>query len=349
MSPTHIKHHNIRSDFDRLKTLDDGKGGGHGALNGGVYIAKSKSLAPAPTMVPRMLMKRNGLGKRDGLRCVEKRFKPRDVFTLGHNEIKHLRELEHPNICRFIDAFIRRSTKLNVPHEASLYMELCDLGSVGDLIEWCEKRASRPRIAEAFVWHVLHSLLKALAYIHFGVADRSVEPKRDWRVLLHRDIKPHNIFIRSRGHDDGLYPAIVLGDFGISLEESRRDPEWGSDEWPAGTVVWQPPELPLHHVKGKGDLWSVGAVVLNLCRFEGPPLEKPPRGVPMDRWVYNPAARKPKNVGSHYSRTLNEVHAHTLKLSHHHRPTSLGVLVDLKSRWEAAKVVFQRLPEWMFP
>jgi hypothetical protein len=43
MVPPVIARRSIRHQFDRIKTLDDGNGGGNGALNGGVYVVRSKA------------------------------------------------------------------------------------------------------------------------------------------------------------------------------------------------------------------------------------------------------------------------------------------------------------------
>lgn len=69
--------------------------------------------------------------RRNGLKCVEKRFGVEDILEgKAEYEMKILRSLKHRNIVEFVVA----SMVLNPRSEpsASLYMERCDMGTLED-------------------------------------------------------------------------------------------------------------------------------------------------------------------------------------------------------------------------
>lgn len=278
---------------------------------------------------------------------MEKKFKPRHALTLGHAEIDQLRQLSHPNICRFIDGFVARSSTPGGLDEASLYMDLCDLGSLDGLIKRYKLQVPLPIVEESFVWHVFHGLLKALAYIHFGVTDECQKATPGWSMILHRDIKPANVFLQTSRR---LYPTIILGDFGVACRQ-ETDPTWGDPAQAhiCGTPSWQPPEVPYHSIQGKGDVWAVGAVIMELCRLDGGPMGKRlPRGEREEDWELNPLARKPKPAGWLYSNALNECHLKSLALDRADRWSSSDLLIELKSQWQLSGVRYHAMPSWAF-
>ena len=338
-----IHKKNLRDDFDRIKTLDPGDGNGPGALNGGVFVVRRK---------------------RDGLVCVEKRVAPEHVAEGGLiEELVVLRRLDHPNITNYIDAFVCLDVQ---PPAASLYMGYCDLGSMSDLLRKYRSRnkhsttgaanhgggAARegtPRryyIPESFVWHTFHCLLKALTYLQCGAIDgRDFVPVQDWCKIIHQDIKPANVFIKTSDRG-GRYPTVVLGDFGIAQTEGG--PDWGLVQ-PCGTFRYQPPEIPEHDLAGRGDIWSVGVIIHAMCRLDDGPVGHPPPGVRLSDWERDPAARRPKRAGKCYSPQLNAVAAMALALNKNDRPTAATLLLELKELYSQARPAWKELPTWAFP
>lgn len=317
-----IRKRDIRGDFDWVKTLDEGGGNGPGALNGGVFVVKRKV---------------------DGLRCVEKRIPPGEVVRgILTKELVTLRSLEHPNITQYVDAFISLHS---VPPAACLYMEYCDLGSLQDIVDKYHRRHDGSYIPESFIWHAFHCMLKALAYMHHGIIDiNSFFPLPNWKSVLHRDIKPANIFIKTADRG-GIYPSIVLGDFGIAVRQG--DVEWGEMQV-CGTFAWQPPEIPEHDLEGRGDVWAVGAVVQSMCRLDHGPVGKPPLGVSVEEWDMDPRARRPKSAGSRYSVQLNDALGLALKWDRFDRPTAGTLLLELKDLFRDSRTTFASLPSWVF-
>jgi len=112
-------------------------------------------------------------------------------------EVKFLRMLKHPNIVDFGEAFV-------TPDRAHLciVMGFCE---GGDLIHKIREYRKLDRyMPEDMVMEWFVQMCMALAYLH------------DQRIL-HRDIKPHNIFLTNHGR------VVKVGDFGVTriLDHTR--------------------------------------------------------------------------------------------------------------------------------
>lgn len=317
--------------FQRLKTLDDGKGahsGLSGNMNDGVFLVKRK---------------------KDGLICVQKRIPTRNKHLL--DEIRVHYRLEHPNICQYIDAFIADHDP--PPLRASLYIEYCDQGSLEMVLERYRRRSEKPRarsyIPEGFIWTVFLDICSALQYLHYGIEAGDTSPPKhppEWRRVLHRDIKPANIFLKSGRYDE--YPIAVLGDFGCATRYGMKG--WNETDTIVGTSTWQPPEIPEHTTRG--DVWALGAVIQALCRLDHGPVISPPAGVNEEIWWISPEARVPKSAGRHYSVQLNRALESALTLAHKQRPISHQLYGDLNTRLRRARrkegVIDRPFPSWAF-
>lgn len=165
---------------------------------------------------------------------------------------KHTRQLEdaaeftilaqrlgpHPNIV-FLQ-FARLDYDLDDLPTRRLFYEFCSGGDLGGFIRrW--RKYDRP-VPDLFIYHVLATMSAALAYLHGGLRRQSdgtgwaVCPKHTGEIVLHRDIKPQNIFLRFPGANDHGLPDVVLGDFGFASTESDN---FGA----VGTPDWFPPEV----------------------------------------------------------------------------------------------------------
>lgn len=271
-----IKNHDIRNQFQIVHTIDagDGKIGG---MNGGVFVVRM-----------------NGNPSR---MFVEKRFKPSDL-VIARPEIEMLHRVKHGSLTFYIDAFITDS-----PPAASLYVEFCDRGSLDNIIrKYFElTQDPKPTVPEAFVWHAFIGLCDGLAYLETGVSHtggKSRSRNSKWVPVLHRDIKPDNVLLRSRSTlGSGKYFYCVLSDFGLACEDlPDHHPKvnyWQKLGLKCGTkVYWAPEQLytpyPMARQTHRGpntdenkffprggkhtvksDLWALGASIFDLCAGDG--------------------------------------------------------------------------------
>ncbi|KAL9606611.1 MAG: hypothetical protein Q9204_009458, partial [Flavoplaca sp. TL-2023a] len=145
------------------------------------------------------------------------------------------------------------------------WMEYCD---GGDLVTFMEYHLLKNTLVpEGFLWHALISLTSALAFLHTGVnrSDPDRPPPPNWQPIIHRDIKPDNIFLKlsltrfphippnnhnyatpNSNHPPKIpYPTLTLGDFGLATTTSCSA-STDSQTYFIGTPAYQPPQTPLH-------------------------------------------------------------------------------------------------------
>ncbi|MFO0741165.1 MAG: serine/threonine-protein kinase, partial [Labilithrix sp.] len=95
------------------------------------------------------------------------------------------------------------------------------------------------------------------------------------RGVVHRDLKPQNLFLTERG--DGS-PCVKVLDFGISkaADTDESSPKLTSTEMVMGTPLYMSPEQvrSLKNVDARADIWALGAILFELLAatppFDGP-------------------------------------------------------------------------------
>ncbi|XP_041372356.1 dual specificity mitogen-activated protein kinase kinase 1-like isoform X2 [Gigantopelta aegis] len=152
-------------------------------------------------------------------------------------ELKVLHECNSPYIVGFYGAFYSDG-------EISICMEYMDGGSL-DLIL---KRAGR--IPEPILAVINNAVLKGLCYL------------REKHQIIHRDVKPSNILVNSRGE-------IKICDFGVSgqLIDSMANSFVGTRSYMA------PERLQGTHYSVQSDIWSLGLslIEMSIGRYPIPP------------------------------------------------------------------------------
>ena len=154
-------------------------------------------------------------------------------------EVNLLKKLDHPNIIKLING-----TK------SKRYLELImEYAEKGDLYNQLIKQAkSNQYFPEKIIINWLVQICSALKYIHS-------------KHIIHRDIKPQNIFLSKKGE-------IKLGDFGVSktlnntLEKAKTF---------VGTAYYLPPEIiDEKKYSYEADIWSLGVSFYQLMTFKMP-------------------------------------------------------------------------------
>lgn len=218
--------------------------------------------------------------------CLEKKLLENLIRSgAAQFEISILSRLKHMNIVRYLDAYIDTQQKFHKP-SASIYMEYCNRGTLAD--EIVKRMKDGQWFEEKEIWDIFGQLVKALAYIQYGLSDAISCPEeakdRSWVSVIHRDIKPENIFLQT--NPNGGSPIVLLGDFGAAIQQDRLGRKFGEGFGTPGE--WASPEWP--NFSFASDVWLVGSVVQECCRLNV---------ITKDRKVIF------AGVGSRYSRHLN--------------------------------------------
>ncbi|VTJ73480.1 Hypothetical predicted protein [Marmota monax] len=152
-------------------------------------------------------------------------------------ELQVLHECNSPYIVGFYGAFYSDG-------EISICMEHMDGGSLDQVLKEAK------RIPEEILGKVSIAVLRGLAYL------------REKHQIMHRDVKPSNILVNSRGE-------IKLCDFGVSgqLIDSMANSFVGTRSY------MSPERLQGTHYSVQSDIWSMGLslVELSIGRYPIPP------------------------------------------------------------------------------
>ncbi len=162
--------------------------------------------------------------------------------------------LNHPNIARIF------SYGETDEGEAFIAMELLSGKSLLSVLQHRGALAQKPAL------HVIRELLSALAFVHE-------------RHIIHRDVKPANLYLTPRG---GAPWEVRLIDFGIAKQTRERVPdllELDDDPGAFGPIIGTPEYMAPEQVLGHGadprsDLYAAGVVLYRLISgnlpFSGP-------------------------------------------------------------------------------
>lgn len=160
---------------------------------------------------------------------------------LFERECAILKELEHPQIPRFIETIVERRAETM---SLFLVQELVDGRSLQQILDAGAQPSSDDVVA------IMRSCLGPLEYLH-GRA----------KPLYHRDLKPSNILLRNDG-------TCVLVDFG-AVREAIADPRTGGSSV-VGTFGYMAPEQFQARAYPSTDLYALGATALHLATSRDP-------------------------------------------------------------------------------
>ncbi|OAL45396.1 kinase-like protein [Pyrenochaeta sp. DS3sAY3a] len=235
-------------------------GAGHqGAQNCGVWLVKAK---------------------RSGTCFIEKRVGPRAIQSgKSIREVKALMQLRrHPNIVEVRDVDFDYS----VTRHGSIFMQHCELGSLEAMIDRYDKKR-KVLEDEGFLYKVFWDISVALCYMATGQnhmslltyakEGREVPTKKGWNAILHRDMKPGNIFLTEVDKENlefNQYPRLIVGDFGCSVSQvDVRDGRAGATYHSGVTPCFAPPEAPRYNETG--DVYTLGLIMNCVARMRNMP------------------------------------------------------------------------------
>ena len=160
------------------------------------------------------------------------------------SEVNILKDLNHPNIVRYYDRIIDKQKG-----KIYIVMEYCEGGDMGQLIKKCKK--NNDYIAEDVIWKIFMQLALALKECHHKSQGK----------ILHRDIKPGNIFLDSNTN-------VKIGDFGLSKILSDES-QYAFTH--VGTPYYMSPEQIVDaRYNEKSDIWSAGCVLYEIAALKPP-------------------------------------------------------------------------------
>ncbi|MBX3230591.1 MAG: serine/threonine protein kinase [Labilithrix sp.] len=269
--------------------------------------------------------------KHPGIRCVVKVMrsyltKDADQLRRFRSEVRALAELDHPNIVRVFDYDVLAD---GTPFFA---MELLHGRSLREVL--AERNTLPPRVAAK----IIRQLLSALDCAHLHTPP-----------LVHRDVKPDNVFLHSPKNDESTVKLLDFGVATVSLRNTSMAGTWGymapeqllgqpvtarTDVYAAAVLLFEmlAGKLPFH----TNDLDAMAQATLHAV---------PPRLSELLPWVpravddavasaleKDPARRPPSAAA--FARELAELDRDDLDASN--ASLALGGVVPLNARTEAS-------------
>ena len=239
------------------------------------------------------------------------KIKEEKVTRLMMNETQILSELNNPLIVKYYKTF---------KEDGALFilMEFMDNGDIGGIFK-ASKTLGKP-IPEEKIYDIFIQSMKALTYIH------SLN-------LIHRDIKPDNIFVTVDGN-------VKLGDFGVSAALKKEDENKNNNNFNnvselnknkeisvgnitssntiIGTPFYMSPEM-LNYLKYdlKTDVYSMGVTFFILCYWDYP--RKPAMDLNLDLKIIDLPIQHNENF---YSPELKNIILKMIEKDKTKRPTS---------------------------
>jgi serine/threonine protein kinase len=197
------------------------------------------------------LVQRTGAGNQQKyvMKEVNLRGLPKAEMLAAQNEVAALQKVKHPHAVAIADALV-------VDDTLCIIMEWAQGKDLGALI--AQRKTERRPFTEDEVLKIFWQLTSVLAHCHHELH------------LLHRDLKPQNVFLSANGD-------VKLGDFGLA---KALEATCAIAKTQCGTPIYMSPELCLGQDYNRAaDVWALGCILYELmtltmpwadCRVQGP-------------------------------------------------------------------------------
>ena len=184
------------------------------------------------------------------------------------NEIQILRELDHPNIVKFVEI---KKTK----NHYYIIMEYCNGGELCKALEKYMDKHDKP-FTQEMVQHLMRQIINAFKYIH-------------GKNIIHRDIKLENILLHYDSEEDRknlniLKAKVKIIDFGFAAKIEKNGLKYTT----LGSPINMDPAI-LNELAKRGkktrklgydqkaDIWSLGTIcyemLIGKCVFNAEDLD----------------------------------------------------------------------------
>ncbi|KAF4144926.1 Protein kinase domain [Phytophthora infestans] len=176
---------------------------------------------------------------------------PRDQAN-AQREARLLAALDHPNIIACKESFLLKPSTSSLAYlgrhqqRPTVLCIVTEFADGGDLSNELEKRAKRRAVFEPDeLLGLFVQVCLALKHLHD-------------RKILHRDVKPANIFLTKAG-------VVKVGDLGVATVLSHT---LACAQTSIGTPYYTAPEICLgKRYNAKADVWSLGCVLFEMASF----------------------------------------------------------------------------------
>ncbi|XP_043799289.1 neither inactivation nor afterpotential protein C isoform X4 [Apis laboriosa] len=211
----------------------------------------------------------------------------------------------HPNLPDFYGIYRRRSGKKTEYDQIWFVMELCDGGTVMDLVQGLLTMNKKMR--EEHISFILKEVIQAMIYLNEN-------------NVMHRDIRGSNILLTKEGE-------IKLVDFGLSR---TCQSEIGKRYTCVGSPSWMAPEVAMskgNNTEGYGnraDVWAIGITAIELADGKPPFQDMHPTRA-LFQIIRNPPPTL--NRPSNWSQNFNDFIAECLEKNPENRPF-MGEIIE---------------------
>lgn len=154
-------------------------------------------------------------------------------------EIEMLYQLDHPNIIKVFEYFIKGSNYYVI-------QELCNGGELYEQIYYVDS------FTETNAASIIYQIVSAVYYLHS-------------MNIVHRDLKPENIMLESKAKDDFSIKLIDFGTANYCYKNKNLNQK-------VGTSYYIAPEVIMKNYNQKCDVWSIG-VILYILLSGFPPFD----------------------------------------------------------------------------